>query len=123
MPARGQTNGDIDIAFRSWAESRGHVIANNVVTVDPGGKLTYAMDIRGTATAVTGNSIHTSNAAERLRLKISAGNAVVTGNAFENVVIEVNDETAAQKPIVIENNIMENSVIEHKQGNLTRPGH
>jgi hypothetical protein len=110
--------GDIDIAFRSWAESRGHVIANNVVTVDAGGKCTYAMDIRGTATVVTGNSVYTANAAEPLRLKISAGNAVVTGNVFENVIIEVNDETTAQKPIIIEHNIMENSVVEHKKGNL-----
>lgn len=110
--------GDIDIAFRSWAESRGHIIANNVVTVDAGGKCTCAMDIRGTATAVSGNSIYTANTAQRLRLKISAGNAIVTGNVFENVVVEVDDETAAHKPIIIEHNIMENSMVEHKKGNL-----
>jgi len=119
---RVREGGDLDIAFRSWAESRGHVIAGNVVTVDAGGRCGLAMDIRGEDAAVTGNSVYTSNPDERVRVKISAGNAVVTGNVFHNVVVEVNDQTEAQKPIIIRDNIMDNSAVEHVKGNLTTPG-
>ena len=80
------------------------------------------MDIRGEDTAVTGNSVYAGNPEERVRVKISAGNAVVTGNVFHNVVIEVNDQTDAQKPIIIRDNIMDNSAVEHVKGSLTTPG-
>lgn len=110
--------GDIDIGFRSWAGSNRHVIANNVLTVDPGGKCALAMDIRGFGAVVTGNSIHTAEANNPLRLAITAGNTLVTGNFFDNVVIEVNDKTGTEKPIVINNNLMEKSRIEHKAGKL-----
>jgi hypothetical protein len=118
---RVKKGGDIDIAFRSWAGSSRHIIANNVVTVDPGGKCSYAVDVRGSEAAITGNCLHTSNPNERLRLRIAAGNVVVTGNVLQNVVIELDDQTAEQKPIIIENNIMQNSTIDHKRGNLIAP--
>ncbi len=110
--------GDIDIGFRSWAGSNRHVIANNVLTVDPGGKCTLAMDIRGFGAVVTGNNIHTAAADAPLRLMIAGGNTLVTGNCFENVVIEVDDKTGENKPIVINNNLMEQSRVEHKAGRL-----
>ncbi len=110
--------GDIDIGFRSWAGSNRHVIANNVLTVDPGGKCALAMDIRGFGAVVTGNSIQTAEANTPLRLAITAGNTLVTGNFFDNVVIEVNDKTGADRPIVINNNLMEKSRVEHRAGRL-----
>ncbi|MFH1741900.1 MAG: hypothetical protein ABIH23_23095 [bacterium] len=110
--------GDIDIGFRSWAGSFRHVIADNVVTVDPGGRCGQAIDARGAAAAITGNCLHSSNPDERMRLTISGGNTVVTGNVFENIVIEVDDNTGEEKPIIIKNNIMENSIIDYKNGNL-----
>jgi hypothetical protein len=110
--------GDLDIGFRSWAASRRHVIADNVLTVDAGGVCRNAMDIRGTGAAVTGNNIHTPNPDERLPLTITGGNTVVTGNLFENVVVVVDDKTDENKPIVIKDNIMENSVVDHRKGNL-----
>ena len=113
--------GDLDIGFRSWAASRRHVIADNVLTVDRGGKCKAAMDVRGTGAAVTGNAIHTSDAKKRLPLWITGGNTIVTGNLFENVTIVVNDKTDENKPIVIKDNIMENSVIDHQKGNLVTP--
>ena len=110
--------GDLDIAFRSWADSHCHVIANNVVTVDAGGKCTRAMDVRGFDAVVTGNCVYTANADARLLLTVSGGNTLITGNVLENVVIEVNDETAEQKPVVINNNILENSEIKVRKGNV-----
>lgn len=110
--------GDIDIGFRSWAGSHRHVIAGNVLTVDPGGKCALAMDIRGFGAVVTGNHVHTANADMPLRLLITGGNTLVTGNMFENVVIEVDDKTGAGKPIVVNNNLMEQSHIEHRAGAL-----
>ncbi len=110
--------GDLDIGFRSWAGSQRHVIANNIVTVDPGGVCRKAMDVRGFGAAVTGNNVYSANAAERIQLTISGGNTLVTGNIFENAVIDVNDQSEAQKPILIRNNIFENSTIELTKGNL-----
>ena len=43
---------------------------------------------------------------------------IVTGNVLENVIIEVDDQTGGDKPIIIRDNVMHNSTIEHKQGNL-----
>jgi hypothetical protein len=43
--------GDIDIAFTSCGGSSRRIIANNVVTVDPGGKCGYAVDVRGSESA------------------------------------------------------------------------
>lgn len=113
--------GDIDIGFRSWANSKHHAINGNVIRVDSGGKLGRAMDIRGTETAITGNTIHNQADNARLPLYITAGNAVVTGNVFENVTIVVADQTSAQKPIRITGNILENSVIDHQRGNINPP--
>lgn len=109
--------GDIDIGFRSWANSKHHAINGNVVRVEKGGKMGRAMDVRGTETAITGNAIHNENDAP-LPLYLTAGNAVVTGNVFENVTLVVDDQTDAQKPILIKDNIMEKSTVEHQRGNL-----
>jgi hypothetical protein len=110
--------GDLDIAFRSWAHSHRHVIANNIVVVDPGGICRFAMDVRGAEAVVTGNCVYGPDAPERLRLLISGGNTLVTGNLFENVVVEINDKTGEGKPVLIQSNIMANSTIDHKKGNL-----
>ncbi|MFV1967428.1 MAG: hypothetical protein ACC628_18520 [Pirellulaceae bacterium] len=110
--------GDLDIGFRSWSQSQRHVIANNIVTVDPGGTCRFAMDIRGFGAAVTGNVIHASDPDKPLTLRISAGNTLVANNVFENVVIEVDDKTERNKPIMIHGNLLENSRIDWKKGNL-----
>jgi len=110
--------GDLDIGFRSWADSQRHVIADNVLTVDPGGRCGKAIDVRGFGAAVTGNCLHTANADEPLRLTISAGNTLVSGNVLQNVVIEVDDQTGQDRPILIHGNIRENATVDHKRGNL-----
>lgn len=109
--------GDIDIGFRTWANSKHHAINGNVIRVEKDGKLGRAMDIRGTETSITGNTIHNENEAP-LPLYLTAGNAVVTGNVFENVTLVIDDQTDAQKPILIKDNIMENSTVEHRRGNV-----
>ncbi len=109
--------GDIDIGFRSWSNSKHHAINGNVIRVEKGGKMGRAMDIRGTETAIMGNSIHNANEAP-LPLYITAGNAVVTGNVFENVTLVIDDQTDAQKPIMIKDNIMDNSTVALQGGNL-----
>lgn len=115
---RVKKGGDIDIGFRSWADSQRHVISGNVIQVDPGGKLGLAMDVRGFATTVTGNTIQWHDAQKRLPLWLTGANILVAGNYFENVALVVEDRTGTGKPILIKDNLMENSVIEHKQGNL-----
>ncbi len=111
-------SGDIDIGFRSWADSQRHVIAGNILTVDPGGKCKLAMDIRGFGAVISGNNIHSDPSNEPLCLLISGGNTLLSGNCFENVIVEVNDKTGTDKPIVINNNLMENSKVEYKAGRL-----
>lgn len=100
--------GKLDIGFRTWTKSRRHVIADNVLVVDPGGHCTLAMDIRGTGAAITGNSIHAAGQEQKMRLKITGGLTTLTGNLLEHVDVEVIDETGADLPVVIENNVLEN---------------
>lgn len=110
--------GDIDIGFRSWAHSDRHVIADNVLVVDEGGKCGLAMDVRGYNTTITGNTIQNLNKGERLPLWLTGCNAIVTGNFFDNVTVVVNDKTEKDLPIMVNNNLMSNSGIEHQKGNL-----
>ncbi len=114
-------SGDIDIGFRSWAGSKHHAINGNVVRVEKGGKLGRAMDIRGTETTVTGNSVYNHVDNPTLPLYVRGGNTVLTGNVFEHMTLIIDDETASQRPIVINSNIMENTTIAHRRGNLN-PG-
>lgn len=114
--------GDLDIAFRSWADSERHVISNNIVMVDQGGKLGLAMDVRGFDTSITGNVIRGRSEAERLPLWLTGAGMVVTGNHFQNVELIVNDQTGTNRPILIQGNVMENSEVSHEAGNLIRPG-
>ena len=113
--------GDLDIAFRSWADSERHVISNNIVIVDKGGKLGLAMDVRGFDTSITGNVIRGRSEAERLPLWLTGAGMAVTGNHFQNVELIVNDQTGTNRPILIQDNVMENSRVSHEVGNLIRP--
>ena len=91
-------DGDLDIGFRSWAGSKHHVVSGNVIRVDPDGKMGLAMDIRGTETTVSSNTIQ--NLQENsLPLRISAGNAIVTGNVFEHVTLTIDDPSEDPKPV------------------------
>ena len=112
-----QDGGHLDIAFRSWAGSRRHVIANNVLTVAEGGICSLAMDIRGLGATVTGNSLQ-SVATSATKLRIRGGNTIVTGNLLEQVDIEIDDTTAAGKAIVLGDNILDDSTVIYKRGNV-----
>ena len=68
-----RAGGRLDIGLRSWADSRRHVMSGNVVTVDPGGVCTRAMDVRGDGAVVTGNCIHGPDEGERILLSIRGG--------------------------------------------------
>ncbi|MGI6460153.1 MAG: hypothetical protein ACOX5J_08655 [Candidatus Hydrogenedentales bacterium] len=113
-----RSDGDLDIAFRTWANSHRHVISGNIIQVDEGGQCTHAMDLRGFDTAVTGNCVYTANEDAPLLLKITAGNVVVTGNVLQNVIIEVDDETPDGKPVLIRDNVRENSPVQVKNGRV-----
>lgn len=113
-----RAGGRLDIGLRSWADSRRHVMSGNVVTVDPGGVCTRAIDVRGDGAAVTGNCIHGPDEGERILLSIRGGNTVVTGNLIENAVVDVNDETGKGLPILVYANIMHNAEIVHTAGEL-----
>ena len=112
--------GRLDIAFRSWAASQRHVIANNVVTVDPEGFCAQAIDARGSRTVITGNCLQTATRDPRMRLTIGAGDAVITGNILENVVIEINDTTGEDRPIILGTNVLNNASVNLKSGKLER---
>ena len=118
---RVKKGGKLDIGFRSWAGSKRHVIANNVLTVEDGGSCGLAMDIRGTETTITGNNIHASDAAKPPRLRLAAGNAIVSANVLENVVLEVDDQIGANNPIMLEANVLQNSEIVLRKGKVLRP--
>lgn len=111
--------GRLDIGFRSWSDSRRHVISSNIVTVDPGGHCTLAMDVRGDGAAVTGNSIHSPQSPDRIRLKVAGGSTVVTGNLLENAVLEINDETGRGLPIRLSENILHESSVEVLSGEVS----
>jgi hypothetical protein len=110
--------GKLDIAFRSWAGSQRHVISDNIVRVEPGGVCTLAMDIRGTETTVTGNTISTPDPVVPTQIRFTAGNAVFSSNVLENTVVEIDDQTASPGPIIIGDNIMTGSKISFRKGNL-----
>lgn len=110
--------GDIDIGFRSWANTQRHVISGNIIQIDDGGKLGAAMEVRGFGAAVTGNSIQGNDPANLLPLKLTGAANIVSGNYFSNVKIVVDDETQTDRQTIITDNLMENSVVEHLKGNL-----
>ncbi|KXK40413.1 MAG: hypothetical protein UZ16_OP3001000115 [Candidatus Hinthialibacteria bacterium OLB16] len=110
--------GDIDIGFRSWANSERHVISGNIIQIDKGGKLGAAMEVRGYGAAVTGNSVQGNDPENLLPLKLTGAGNIVTGNYFSNVKVVVDDETKSDRLTVLTNNLMENSVVEHIKGNL-----
>lgn len=113
--------GDLDIAFRSWAGSERHVISDNIVTVDEGGCLGLAMDVRGLNTSVSGNVISGPHPGKRLPLWLTGAGMAVTGNHFLNVDVIVNDQTGTDRPILVHGNVMEDSAVVHDAGNLVRP--
>ncbi|MCC6488880.1 MAG: hypothetical protein IT364_15380, partial [Candidatus Hydrogenedentes bacterium] len=113
--------GDIDIGFRSWADSQRHIISGNVLVVEPGGKCGIAIDARGFGAIITGNHAQTVDKGNRLRVNVGAGNSIVSQNVFENVAVEVNDQTGTNKPILIADNILENSEVIITKGNVN-PG-
>lgn len=113
-------DGDLDIAFRSWANSERHVIANNIVVVDGGGKLGLAMDVRGFGASVTGNVVQGQDEKNPLPLWLTGAGMVVQGNHLKNVEVVVEDKTGTNRPIMIRDNVLENSVVTHKGGNLIR---
>ena len=76
--------------------------------------------LRGFGTTVTGNCIYPSNPDAPLLLKLTAGNIVVTGNVLQNVAIEVDDQTEARKPIIIKDNILDNTSVVVKNGMMIR---
>jgi len=115
---RVKKGGKLDIGFRSWAGSKRHVIAGNVLTVEEGGSCELAMDIRGAETTITGNNIHTFDKARPIRLRITAGNAVVSANVLENALIEVDDQTVANQPVLLHANILQNSEVVVRQGTV-----
>ena len=118
---RVKETGSLEIGFRSWAGSKRHVIAHNVLVVDKGGRCGLAMDIRGTHAAITGNSVDASALPAPLPLAITGGNTIATGNVFENVVVRIDDQTGLDKPVLVENNILDNSTVELKKGRRIGP--
>ena len=108
---RVKEGGDLDIGFRSWANSNRHVVTNNVLSVDEGGHCDYAMDIRGNGATVTGNAIHSANTEAKLPLWITGCNTVVSSNLFENVELVVDNKTELNKPVLVIGNIFDHSTI------------
>ncbi|HOX85744.1 MAG TPA: hypothetical protein PKW76_04420 [bacterium] len=113
--------GRLDIAFRSWKGSQRHVIADNIVTVDAGGFCSRAIDARGSRSVISGNCLHSAATDSLMRLTISGGDAIVSGNVFENMVIEINDNSGENRPIILGPNVFHNTTIDLQSGNLQQP--
>ena len=113
-------SGNLDIAFRTWANSQRHVISGNVLIVDDGGHCGLAMDLRGQMQAVTGNVIESLNPEKTTAIRIGGGNTTFIGNILRNVVITTDDTYDDQAPIILRDNILDRSTVEHVKGNLVR---
>ena len=74
--------------------------------------------MRGFETSVTSNVVRGNNAEKRLPMWLTGAGVVVLGKHFKNVELLVNDQTKTDRPILIQNNIQENTVITHTVGNL-----
>lgn len=110
--------GDADIGIRVWAGFRRHIVTNNVITLDEGGALGTAMDIRGTGAIVSNNYVSGPDPENRLPLWITGGNTIFTTNLLDNVELVINDKTDLEKPILVRDNLYENSVVRHVRGEL-----
>ncbi len=110
--------GDADIGIRVWAGYRRHLVTNNVITLEKGGRLGTAMDIRGTGAVVSGNYVTGPDPESPLPLWISGGNTIFTENILENVAVVVDDKTELYKRILMRDNIFENTELEFVKGNL-----
>lgn len=110
--------GDADIGIRVWAGYRRHIVSNNVITLDEGGKLGAAMDIRGTGAIVTNNYISGPDPENLLPLWITGGNTIFTTNVMDNVELVINDKTDLERPILVRDNLYENSRLRQVKGNL-----
>ncbi|HRK34348.1 MAG TPA: right-handed parallel beta-helix repeat-containing protein [Candidatus Hydrogenedentes bacterium] len=106
--------GDLDIGFRSWADSQRHVIQGNIVTVDKGGKCAVAIDARGYGAIISGNHAFTANPDEQMLVKVEAGKSIVTGNVFENTIVKYNDAADSGKPAIVKDNVLVNKPIDSK---------
>jgi hypothetical protein len=110
--------GDADIGIRVWAGFRRHVVANNIITMEPEGRLGTAMDIRGTGAIVTNNYISGATPENLLPLWITGGNTIFSQNILENVELVINDKTDLDRPILVRDNLYENSQLRHVKGRL-----
>ncbi|MBM4074033.1 MAG: right-handed parallel beta-helix repeat-containing protein [Planctomycetes bacterium] len=108
--------GALDIGFRSWAGSKRHVISNNIVTIEEGGRCELSMDIRGTETTITGNNVF--SAGQPTRIRVTAGNAVLAANVLENVVVEIDDPNPQPLPIQLLGNVLHKSEVVIQRGNV-----
>ncbi len=106
-------NGDLDIGFRSWADSQRHVISNNILTVAPDARCGLAMDVRGNGAAVTGNTIQGADSGKRIGLKVEGTGTIISGNFLQHVEICVPATSVKRTPVVIGQNVMENSTMVH----------
>jgi hypothetical protein len=110
--------GRLNMGFRTWAGSERHVIADNIIVVDPSARLRLAMDVRGFDTSISGNVVRGLDGEDRLPLWITGAGAAITGNHFKNVELVIDDKTDTGRPILIRNNILENAGITHKAGRI-----
>jgi hypothetical protein len=110
--------GQLDIAFRTWANSQSHAIQGNTLVVDPNGTCTLAMDLRGQMQTVQGNSLQCLNQPTPAGLRIGGGNTSVSGNLLNNISIEVSDQYPGSLPIQFSGNVLSNSQLQHRRGHL-----
>ncbi len=115
-----RNTGSLDIGFRTWADSQRHVISGNVLIVDEGGRCGLAMDLRGQAQSVTGNTIENLSADQPMKLRVGGGDTVLTGNVLRNVTIEINDTYGDNKPVLLQSNVLDRSTVDHQNGNLVQ---
>lgn len=110
--------GQLDIGFRSWANSLRHVIANNILIVDPGGSCGKAVDARGEGAVISGNTFEGPSGNSKLLLSVTGGDTIVSGNVLVNVDIEVGAPAGTGKSVQLKDNLLRNGRIRHTSGDL-----
>jgi uncharacterized lipoprotein YddW (UPF0748 family) len=113
-------DGRLDIGFRTWSNSQGHVIQGNTVIVDSDGRCALAMDLRGQMQTVQGNSVQCLNTESPSNIRIGGGNTLLSGNLINNTDIEVQDTYPGSLPIQFSGNVLSDSQIRHQRGRLVQ---
>lgn len=116
------SNGYYTWQYQAWVEVSRLVVSNNILTIDPGGIVKRAMDIRSPNSVVSNNVLHGFETNVKPTLSVVGTNVIISGNLLINIDIEI-DSNRFQTPegeIFLSNNFLKNTRIVAKTNNLIK---